>query len=93
MVWLIEKKIFYHFIDLGFESVKIPIRVKFEFEVKEGNLVPGSMSKTILYNRPALERQYPDLDLTGLQRSIENKIDREIRKYLGECGYLGQESP
>jgi hypothetical protein len=35
MVWLVEKKTFYHFLDLGFESVEIPIRVKFEFEVKD----------------------------------------------------------
>ena len=33
MVWIVEKKVFYHLIDLGFESVDVPVRVKFEFEV------------------------------------------------------------
>jgi hypothetical protein len=61
MVWLVEKKIFYHLFDLGFEGVEIPIRVKFEFEVREGALVPDSLSKNVhLYNRSALEKHYPN---------------------------------
>jgi len=92
MVWVVEKKVFYHFFDLGFERVEIPVRVKFEFEVKEGVLVPDSISKTMLYNRPALERHYPNLDLASLQRSLEKKVDRDIHTYLRECGYLGEES-
>ena len=92
MVWLVEKKVIYHFLDLGFESVEIPIRVKFEFEVKESTLVPDSMSKNILYNWQALERHYPNLDLARLQQSIEKKVDMEIDKYLRECRYLSDES-
>jgi hypothetical protein len=90
MVWLVEKKIFYHFLDLGFESVKIPIRVKFEFEIKEGTLVPDSITKDILYNRPALERRYPNLDIVSLHKSIEKEVDSEIHKYLRACGYVNE---
>jgi len=90
MVWLVEKKIFYHFLDLGFESVEIPIRVKFEFEIKEGALVPDSITKDILYNRSALERRYPNLDIVSLQKSIEKKVDSEIHKYLRACGYVNE---
>jgi hypothetical protein len=90
MVWLVEKKVFYHFLDLGFESVKIPIRVKFEFEIKEGALVPDSITKNILYNRPALERRYHNLDVVSLQKSIEKKVDSEIHKYLRACGYVNE---
>jgi hypothetical protein len=43
-MWLVEKKIFYHLLDMGFERVRIPVRVKFEFEVKEGSLVSDSLS-------------------------------------------------
>ena len=78
MVWIVEKKVFHHFFDLGFETVRIPIRVKFEFEVKKGILVPGSISKSILYN----------LDPARLQQTIEEAADNEIQKYLQECGYL-----
>jgi hypothetical protein len=38
-VWLVEKKIVRHVLDMGFEHVEIPVRVKFEFEVKEGVFV------------------------------------------------------
>lgn len=86
MVWIAEKKVFYVFYDLGFESVEIPVRVKFEFEIKEGVLVADSISKTVLYNRPALQTRYPNLDLAGLQRSIENKVDRQIQSYPRACG-------
>lgn len=88
MVWLVEKKVFYHFLDLGFESVKIPIRVKFELEIKEGALVPDSITRNILYNLPELERRYPNLDIVSLQKSIEKKVDSEIHKYLRACGYV-----
>jgi hypothetical protein len=91
MVWVVEKKVFYHFLDMGFESVEIPIRVKFEFEVKEGRVVPDSISKAMLYNQQALERCYPNLDPQRLQRSIEDKVDAEIHKYLRGCGYLRDE--
>lgn len=91
MVWLTEKKVIYHVFDLGFESVEIPIRVKFEFEVKEGALVPDSISKTILYNRPALEKHYPTLDPARLQESIEKHVDSEIFNYLKANGLIREE--
>ena len=43
MVWLLEKQIFHHILDLGYEGVAIPIRVKFEFEVQDGRFVPDSL--------------------------------------------------
>ena len=91
MVWLIEKKVIYHVFNLGFESVEIPVRVKFEFEVKEGAFVPDSISKTILYNRPALEKHYPTLDPARLQGSIEKHVDMEILDYLRASGLIREE--
>ena len=35
MVWMVEKKIVHHVLDMGFEQVEIPVRVNFEFEVME----------------------------------------------------------
>ncbi len=91
MVWIVEKKVFYHSLDLDYDRVEIPIRTKFEFEVKDGGLVLDSLSRDILYNHRVLERRYPDLDLANLQKSIENTVDREIDKYLRGCGYLDAE--
>ena len=88
MIWLTEKKVIYHVFDLGFESVEIPVRVKFEFEVKEGALVPDSISRTILYNHPALEKHYPSLDPARLRESIEKHVDREILHYLRASGLI-----
>lgn len=45
MVWVVENKIVHHVLYMGFERVEIPVRVKFEFEVKEGVFVSGSLSK------------------------------------------------
>ena len=90
MIWMVEKKVFQIVINLGFESVKIPVRVKLEFEVKEGNLVPDSLARTMLYNRDLLQRRYPDLDQASLQRSIERKVESEIQKYLQEHGFVEQ---
>ena len=91
MIWLVEKRVFQIGLHLGCESLKIPVRVKLEFEVKEGNLVPDSLTRTMLYNRQLLERRYPDLDQASLQRSIERKVENEIQKYLQEHGFIEQE--
>ncbi|UCF03084.1 MAG: hypothetical protein JSV14_05410 [Deltaproteobacteria bacterium] len=85
-----EKRVFQLIFDLGFESLEIPVRVKFEFEVKEGNLVPDSLTKTMLYNKQLLKRRYPNLDHAGFQRSIESKVDNEIQKHLQEHGFIAR---
>jgi hypothetical protein len=92
MVWVVEKKVFYHILDLGFESVGIPIRVKFEFEVQDGSFVPDSLSTECLYNLQELERRYPNLKLDALEQDIEKTIHFEILKYLKNNGYLKEES-
>jgi hypothetical protein len=88
MVWLSEKKVFHHFLDLGFERVEIPIRVKFEFKLTDGCLEPDSLTKEILYNRVALRKRYPDLDSLKLEQSIEETVEKEILAYFRECGFL-----
>ena len=88
MVWLVEKKVVHHLFDLGFEKVKIPIRVKFEFEVKEGSFFPDSLSTHTLYNRKVLEARYPRLNLASLENSIGKTVKKEIFKHMKECGFL-----
>ena len=92
MLWMTEKKVFHHFLDLGFERVEIPIRVKFQFGLLNGALVPHSLSKDILYNQSALQNRYPDLDGSKLQRSIEEKVDQEILRYFKVCGFLREDT-
>ncbi|MBW1690566.1 MAG: hypothetical protein JRF35_11075 [Deltaproteobacteria bacterium] len=90
MVWIVEKRVVYHIVGLGFERVKIPVRVKFEFEVKEGAFIPNSLSIQRIYNRTALERRYPNLNLASVENSIENTVRKEITAYLRECGFLDE---
>jgi hypothetical protein len=82
MVWLVEKKVVHHMFGLGFERVKIPVRVKFEFEVKDGAFVPDSLSSHTVYNRKALERRYPKLDAVSLESSVGKAVKNEIMTYL-----------
>jgi hypothetical protein len=91
MLWVAEKKVFHHFLELGFERVEIPIRVKFEFKLTDGCLDPDSLTREILYNRKVLHKRYPDLDGIKLEQSIAEKVDREILAYLRECGFLKDE--
>lgn len=82
---------FHHRLDLGFEQVEIPIRVKFEFKLTDGCLDPDSLTREILYNRTALHKRYPDLDRLKLEQSIKEKVDKEILAYFMECGFLKDE--
>jgi hypothetical protein len=88
MVWIVEKKVFHHVFGLGFERVTIPVRVTFEFEVKEGAFIPESLSRRTVYNRTALEKRYPKVSLASLENSIANTVSREIITYLRNCGFL-----
>jgi hypothetical protein len=88
MVWLVEKKIFHHILDMGFERVEIPVRVKFEFEVKEGSYVPDTLTKKILYHQCAIERRYPKLNRASLDRAIEEMVEDRIMEYIRQCRLL-----
>ena len=90
MVSIVEKKIFYHILDLGFESVGIPVRVKFEFDVQKGAFVPDSLSVESLYNQPAIVKRYPGVNMDSLDNEIQRTVQREIRRYLRDCGYFSE---
>ena len=92
MVWVIEKKIVHHVLDMGFERVEIPVRVKFEFEVMEGVLVPDTLSKETLYNQNAIAKRFPMVRLPLLDREIEKTVENEIMEYLKQCGFLRDKS-
>jgi hypothetical protein len=90
MVWVVEKKVFYHILDMGFESVGIPVRVKFEFDVQDGNFVPDSLSVESLYNQQAVVNRYPGVKKDSLEQQIQKTVQREIRNYLQTCGYVSE---
>jgi len=88
MVWIVEKKVVHHMFGLGFERVKIPVRVTFEFQMVEGAFSPESLSTHIVYNRTAFEKRYPHVNMSSLENSIDNTVRKEIMNYLRDCGYI-----
>ena len=90
MVWVVEKKIFYHILDMGFESVGIPVRVKFEFDIQDGRFVKDSLSVESLYNQQAVIKRYPGVKVDSLEKEIQKTIQREIHNYLQDCGYISE---
>ena len=90
MVWVVEKQVFYHILDMGFESVGIPVRVKFEFDVRDGNFVPNSLAVESLFNQHAVVRRYPGVKTDLLEKEIQKTVQREIHKYLKNCGYINK---
>ena len=88
MVWVLEKKVFYHILDMGFESVGIPVRVKFEFDIKDGKLSSDSLSFESLFNQQAIVNRYPAVKEDLLEKEILNTVQRDIRNYLQNCGYI-----
>ncbi len=89
---MLEKKVFHHFLDLGYEGVAIPIRVKFEFEVRDGQFVPDSLKFEPLYNKDALMTRYPNLNAERLENDIGATIQREIRLYLENSGFMAEDN-
>jgi hypothetical protein len=79
---MIEKKVLYHLIDLGFERVTIPIRVTFEYEVKNGTYVPDSLSCQTLFNQQAIAKRYPNMAPESLKKSIDRQIKDRLKRYL-----------
>ena len=88
MVWVVEKKVFYHILDMGYESVGIPVRVKFEFDVQEGRFLPDSLSVELLYNQQAVVRRYPGVKMDVLEKEVHTTIQREIHSYLQNRNYI-----
>ena len=73
---------------MGFESVGIPVRVKFELDVQDGRFIPDSLEVESIYNQQAVVRRYPSLKKDILEKQVQATIHREIRKYLHNCGYI-----
>ena len=92
VMWLVEKKIFYHILDLGYEGVGIPIRVKFEFDVREGKYVHKSLSFEHLCITEPLLKRYPNLKSEQLEQEIYETVKCRIREYLFKNRYISEDT-
>ena len=87
-MWVIEKKVVKHLLDLGSERIHIPVRVKYEYEVIDGSARVESLKMDLLYNQTLLENRYPDLDIQSLHQAIHQTAKREILTDLNQAGLL-----
>lgn len=70
---------------MGFEMLKIPIRVEVEYGL-EGSTVT-SLSKKTLYNLPYLIKQYPKLNQDKLKAAIDQTVNKELSDHFKVKGY------
>lgn len=85
MIWVVERLIVYHSLDMGFETLKIPIRVEVEYGL-DGSTIT-SLSKKTLYNLPYLMKQYPKLNQDKLRTAIEQTVEKGLSDRFKLKGY------
>ena len=66
--------------------------MKFEFEVREGAMVPHSLSFEHLYNLQAILSRYPKVEVDHLEQNIYKMVTSRIDEYLIQNGYRNEES-
>lgn len=91
MLWVVDRKVVKHTVRVGATLVEVPIRVRFEFGLREERFVSGTLSHTFLYNRPELLRRFPRLDAAWLEAEIERAVERALVEYLKFRGYASGE--
>ena len=91
VLWVVDRKVVKHTVRAGATLVEVPIRVRFEFGLREERFVAGTLSRTFLYNRPALLRRFPRLDAARLEADIERAVERALVEYFTFRGYASGE--
>ncbi len=87
MLWVVDKKVIRHTIDAGTALVEVPIRIRFEYCLRDERFVEGTLKRDVLYNRPELLRRFPRLQESALDAEIEGVVDRTIVEHLMFAGY------
>ena len=87
MLWVVDKKVIKHVIDAGSAMIEVPVRIRFEYCLSEECFVSGSMKRTFVYNRRALVRRFPQLDVKEIDAEMEEVVDRALCEHLKFAGY------
>lgn len=87
MLWVVDKKVVKHALNVGVALVEVPIRIRFEFGLDEGRFVPKSMQRDVLFNGKELLRRFPRLQAGTLDVEIERVVDRTLVEHLKFSGY------
>lgn len=87
MILVVDKKVVKHLVETSGGMLEIPVRVKFEYCVEEQQFVDGSMKRDVLYNRQAVKRHFPRIDLVQLDHDITATVDRSLEESLRYEGH------
>lgn len=87
MLWVVDKKVIRHTIDVGAALVEVPIRIRFEYCLRSERFVEGTVKREFLYNRPELLRRFPRLQADVVDADIERAVNRTILEHLKFSGY------
>ena len=87
MLWVVDKKVVRHTIDVGAGLVEVPIRIRFEYCLREERFVDGTLTRDFLYNRPELLRRFPELQPGVVDADIERAVNRTMVEHLKFSGY------
>ena len=87
MLWVVDKKVIKHVIEAGSTLIEVPVRIRFEFSLADERFVPGSMTRTFVYNRQAIARRFPQFDVEALDTEMEDVVDRALCEHLKFAGY------
>lgn len=86
MVWAAEQMVVHVQVDCGVECARVPVRVKFEYEVQDGLFTPDTLSFDMLYNRNLLEKRYPQLGLSEVELANQETVQSAILSHLRASG-------
>ena len=87
MLWVVDKKVVKHALNVGVALVEVPIRIRFEFGLDNQRFAAGSMQRDFIYNRAELLRRFPRLRASEVDAEIEGVVDRALVEHLKFSGY------
>lgn len=88
MVLVVDKKVVKHLVETGDGLLEIPIRVKFEYRIEDQRFIDGSMTRDFLYNRQAVEKHFPGMDMSRLDNEISATVDQSLEEGLRYQGHV-----
>lgn len=88
MVMVVDKKVVKHVVETGDGLLEIPVRIAFEYEIESASFVDGSMNREYIFNRAAVLKHFPRIEVEKLDREIEEVVDRSLEEHLRYARHL-----
>ena len=82
MVWVVDKKIVRHLITRDRKMIEVPVRVTFEYQLEDNELVEKSLTTKVIYNEKGIAKIFPGIDLKQTKIEVNETVDKEIREHI-----------